>query len=145
MLVVLNHHSSEPPAKALQVDDHLRSSHSAVARRRTPRRGTDNVRAVALAAALTGLGCAHNAPDPPTPLWRCGDERIALRVAQDFAAQTEQSDGVKLRLDESRVTNEASQWKIWTHVGEGRGPKDAYLVVRKVDCAADWALILYQM
>ncbi len=25
----------------------------------------------------------------------------------------------------------------------GRGPKDAYLVVRKVDCAADWALILY--
>jgi hypothetical protein len=66
-------------------------------------------------------------------------------VARDFATRTSGGEGVKLRLDESRVTNEASQWKIWALVGDGRVPKHAWLLVRKADCSADWALVLYQM
>lgn len=103
------------------------------------------MRVAAIAIALVDFGCAHHATGQPTPLPRCADERIALRVAHEFALQTEQSDGVKLWLDESRVTNEASQWRVWTHVGDDRVPRDAYLVIRKVDCAADWALRLLQM
>jgi hypothetical protein len=96
-------------------------------------------------AVIAELGCAHTSPRPPAPVAKCADEQAALVVARDFATRTAQSDGVKVRLDESRVTNEAGQWKIWTLVGEGRVPKDAYLVIRKADCAPDWALLLYEM
>jgi hypothetical protein len=75
----------------------------------------------------------------------CADRSAAIRVARDFAAQTERSDRVKLRLDETRVANRPDRWEVWTLVGEGRTTfvgEEVNLVVRKSDCGTDWELIL---
>jgi hypothetical protein len=75
----------------------------------------------------------------------CGDKAAALRVARDVAAQTEQSDGVKVRIDERRAIDQPDRWKVWALVGEGRPcfvGEEAYLIVRKRDCGTDWELML---
>ncbi len=73
---------------------------------------------------------------------RCAEKQSALDAASAFARQTEQSEGVRLRLDKSLVGNEPDIWRIRTFVA---GNLDAWLIVRKVDCAADWQELLYQM
>jgi hypothetical protein len=102
-----------------------------------------------LIVAGLAVGCARTQPSVARPVAavQCEDRARALHAAHEFAAQTEQSDGVTLRLDETRVSNESDRWKIWTLVGKGRPfvGEEASLVVRKSDCAADWQLILYQM
>jgi hypothetical protein len=94
------------------------------------------------------VGCAHAQPGVarPAAAARCEDRESALHAAHEFAAQTEHSDGVKLRLDEARVSSDSDHWMIWTLVGRGRPflGEEASLVVRKSDCAADWQLILYE-
>ena len=102
-------------------------------------RWTDMLRVSLLAMALLGFGCAH-AESSKTPTLRCGERRVALRVAHDLASETERSDRVKLRLDESRVVDEPHEWKLVTIIDDGAVPRDAYLVVRKLDCAVDWLL-----
>jgi hypothetical protein len=52
---------------------------------------------------------------------------------------------VKLRVDESRTVDEPEQWKFWTKVGNGGFYDNAWLIVRKRDCATDWAQLLYEM
>lgn len=97
-------------------------------------------------------GCARTQPvmpahTPPVVAATCADRSVALRVAHDFAVQTEQSDRVKLRLDETRVFDRPDRWKVWALVGRGRPTfigEEAYLVVRKSDCRTNWELILYE-
>jgi len=95
-----------------------------------------------LIALGLAVGCAHA---QSVVVAKCEDKTVALRVARDFAAQTEQSDGVKLRLDETRLSDRPDQWHVRTQVGKGGFGQEADLVVRKSDCAADWKEIRYEM
>ena len=97
-----------------------------------------------LVMALAALACAHSGsrPEPPPA---CGDKRAALRAGGRFASETERSEGVKLRVDESRVVDDSEQWKIWTKVGKAGFWDNAWLIVRKRDCSTDWAQLLYEM
>jgi hypothetical protein len=77
----------------------------------------------------------------------CVDRSAALRVAHDFAEQTEHSDRVKVCLDRTRVIDRRDRWEVWTLVGQGRPTfigEEAYLVVRKSDCGTNWGLVLYE-
>jgi hypothetical protein len=93
---------------------------------------------------FAGWGCAHADSRQPVPS-KCTEKQAALRIARDFARQTEQADGVTVLLREERTIEEPDAWKLWTEVSKrGVAADDAYLLVRKANCAADWAQVLYE-
>lgn len=93
---------------------------------------------------IGGMVCAHAGRGPSAQL-KCENREVALQVARGAAEQTQQSDGVTLRPDAGRIVDQPDKWKVWTIVGKGGVPGDAYLIVRKSDCATDWETIMYKM
>jgi hypothetical protein len=76
----------------------------------------------------------------------CAERSAALRVAREFAMQTEQSDRVRIRFDEASAFEYQDRWMVRVLVGDGRpspNGDEADLVVRKSDCGTDWHLVLY--
>jgi hypothetical protein len=102
---------------------------------------------VRTAALMISVACAArpHSTNPTVASAQCADKQAAIRTAHSFASQTEQDDRVKLRVDESRTVEKPGEWRVWTFVESTWPWGDAYLVVHKADCKAEWALLLQRI
>jgi len=84
--------------------------------------GWTDVRTSIVLVALSVVTCAHS-PGRPEPAPKCRDKIAALDAGHHFASQSERSDRVKLRLDETRLRRcELSNPVLHTDGRYGRSP-----------------------